>query len=196
MAKRKSSTVDLLGVSHFSRNGVQTRRHGELVYFLVQPTNISVLSEANISIKIRHLMQLLAVQPDIEIICSDARENFEYNKLSLARRAEKEDNLKVQLLLRRDMKFLDDIQLQMSTAREFMFCYRVPHAGSDQTLGMLNRLEKQINEQGFDCKRAGKDDIKRFLSRYFGHLCEDSIDDVDGERLIKKWIIYDENGGK
>ena len=141
-------------------------------------------------------MQLLAVQPDIEIICSDARENFEYNKLSLARRAEKEENLKVQLLLRRDMKFLDDIQLQMSTAREFMFCYRVPHAGSDQTIGMLNRLEKQINEQGFDCKRAGKDDIKRFLSRYFVHLCEDSIDDVDGERLIKKWIIYDENGGK
>jgi hypothetical protein len=56
---------------------------------------------------------------------------------------------------------------------------------------MLNRLEKQINDQGFDCKRAGKEDIKRFLSRYFGHMCEDSIDDVDGERLIRKWIIPD-----
>ena len=98
---------------------------------------------------------------------------------------------KVQLLLRRDMKFLDDIQLQMSTAREFMFCYRIPKTGNDQTFAMLNRLEKQINDQGFDCKRAGKDDIKRFLSRYFGHMCEDSIDDVDGERLIRKWIIPD-----
>lgn len=191
MAKRKQSTVDLVGVSHFSRNGLQTAVYGELVYFMVQPTNISVLSETNIALKIQHLMQLLTLQPDIEIICSDARENFEYNKLSLAKKAEKEGNLKVQLLLRKDMKFLDDIQLQMSTAREFMFCYRVPHTSNEQTLGMLNRLEKQINEQGFDCKRANKDDIKRFLSRYFGHLCEDAIDDVDGERLIRKWIIQD-----
>ena len=191
MAKRKQSTVDLVGVSHFSRNGLQMASHGELVYFLVQPTNISVLSETNIALKIQHLMQLLTLQPDIEIICSDARENFEYNKLSLAKKAEKEGNLKVQLLLRKDMKFLDDIQLQMSTAREFMFCYRVPHTSNEQTLGMLNRIEKQINEQGFDCRRANKDDIKRFLSRYFGHLCEDAIDDVDGERLIRKWIIQD-----
>lgn len=191
MAKTKQSTADLVGISNFSRNGLQTYNHGEVVYFLVQPTNISVLSETNIAIKIRNLMQLLTVQPDIEIICSDARENFEYNKLSLAKKAEKEQNLKVQLLLRKDMKFLDDIQLQMSTAREFMFCYRLLHDAGEQTFALLNRLEKQINEQGFDCKRANKEDIKRFLSRYFGHLCEDSIDDVDGERMIRKWIIPD-----
>ena len=191
MAKTKMSTAELVGISSFSRNGLQTYQHGELVYFLVQPTNISVLSETNIALKIQHLMQLLSVQPDIEIICSDARENFEYNKLSLARKAEKEDNLKVQLLLRKDMKFLDDIQLQMSTAREFMFCYRIPHTSNDQTFGVLNRIEKQINDQGFDCRRASKDDIKRFISRYFGHMVEDSIDDVDGERMIKKWIIPD-----
>ena len=177
-------------ISNFSRNGLQTKSQGEIVYFLVQPTNISVLSEQSVAIKIQHLMQLLSVQPDIEIICSDARENFEYNKLSLARRAEKETNLKVQLLLRKDMKFLDDIQLQMSTAREFMFAYRVKNA-NDQSFATLNRLEKQINDQGFDCRRATKDDIKRILSRYFGHMTEDAIDDVDGERMIKKWIIPD-----
>ena len=190
MAKKNQSTADLVGISHFSRNGLQTHDHGEIVYFMVQPTNISVLSETNISIKINHLMQLLSVQPDIEIICSDARENFEQNKLSLARKAEKEDNLKVQLLLRRDIKFLDDIQLQMSTAREFMFAYRVSRA-TEQSFAELNRFEKQINEQGFDCKRASKDDIKRFLSRYFGHVVEDTPDDVDGERMIRKWIIPD-----
>lgn len=149
-----------------------------------------IAQQFGLDIKIQHLMQLLSVQPDIEIICSDARENFEYNKLSLARRAEKETNLKVQLLLRKDMKFLDDIQLQMSTAREFMFAYRVKNA-NDQSFATLNRLEKQINDQGFDCRRATKDDIKRILSRYFGHMTEDAIDDVDGERMIKKWIIPD-----
>lgn len=191
MANKKMSTAELVGISHFSRNGLMTQRYGEVVYFIVQPTNISVLSETSIAIKINQLMQLLSLQPDIEIICSDARENFEYNKLSLAKKAENEDNLKIQLLLRKDMKFLDDIQLQMSTAREFMFAYRITHASNEQTLAVLNRLEKQITEQGFDCKRATKEDIKRFLSRYFGHMCEDSIDDVDGERMIKKWIIPD-----
>ena len=89
MAKTKISTADLIGISNFSRNGLQTYNNGELVYFIVQPTNISVLSETNIGLKIQHLMQLLTLQPDIEIICSDARENFEQNKLSLARKAEK-----------------------------------------------------------------------------------------------------------
>ena len=110
MTKKKMSTLELIGISNFSRNGLQTYHHGEIVYFLVQPTNISVLSEMNIAIKIQRLMQLLTMQPDIEIVCSDARENFEQNKLSLAKRAEKENNLKVQMLLRRDMRFLDDIQ--------------------------------------------------------------------------------------
>ena len=190
MAKKNLSTAELVGVSNFSRSGLQTYEHGEIVYFMVQPTNISVLSENNVGIKINHLMQLLTVQPDIEIICSDARENFEQNKLALARKAEKEENLKVQLLLRRDIKFLDDIQLQMSTAREFMFAYRIRQS-TEQSFAELNRLEKQINEQGFDCKRADKEDIKRFLSRYFGHEVEDTPDDIDGERMIRKWIIPD-----
>ena len=146
MANKKLSTAELVGISHFSRNGLMTQRYGEVVYFIVQPTNISVLSETSIAIKINHLMQLLSQQPDIEIICSDARENFEYNKLSLARKAEKEDNLKVQLLLRRDMKFLDDIQLQMSTAREFMFAYRLTHESEDGALATLNRIEKHISD--------------------------------------------------
>ena len=38
---------------------------------------------------------------------------------------------------------------------------------------------------------ADKEDIKRFISKYFGHIVEDSIDDIDGERMIKKWIIPD-----
>ena len=39
MAKRKQSTAELIGISNFSRNGLQTKSQGEIVYFLVQPTN-------------------------------------------------------------------------------------------------------------------------------------------------------------
>ena len=83
MKKGNLSTQAMLGVKSFSRNGIQTDGHGEIVFFLVKPTNISVLSRVSIGLKILKLKQLLAVQPDLEIICLDARENFDDNKLYL-----------------------------------------------------------------------------------------------------------------
>ena len=192
MKKGNISTQELLGVRSFSRNGIQTDGHGELVYFMITPTNISVLSRVSIGQKVHHLMQLLSAQPDIEIVCTDARENFDDNKLYLDDRAEKEPNKKVRDLLLRDKAFLDDIQLQMSTAREFLFVVRLRNESDEQSFANLNRIEKLINEQGFDCKRAERDDVKRILARYFGVGQTDApIDDTDGETVVRKWVIPD-----
>ena len=192
MTKKNQSTAELVGMSHFSRNGLQTISHGELVYFMITPTNISVLSRVSIGQKVHHLMQLLSAQPDIEIVCTDARENFDDNKLYLDDRAENEPNKKVRDLLLRDKAFLDDIQLQMSTAREFLFVVRLRNESDEQSFANLNRIEKLINEQGFDCKRAERDDVKRILSRYFGVGQTDApIDDTDGETVVQKWVIPD-----
>ena len=192
MKKGNISTQELLGVKSFSRNGIQTDGHGELVYFMITPTNISVLSRVSIGQKVHHLMQLLSAQPDIEIVCTDARENFDDNKLYLDDRAENEPNKKVRDLLLRDKSFLDDIQLQMSTAREFLFVVRLRNESDEQSFANLNRIEKLINEQGFDCKRAERDDVKRILARYFGVGQTDApIDDTDAETVVQKWIIPD-----
>ncbi len=192
MKKGNISTQELLGVKSFSRNGIQTDGHGELVYFMITPTNISVLSRVSIGQKVHHLMQLLSAQPDIEIVCTDARENFDDNKLYLDDRAENEPNKKVRDLLLRDKAFLDDIQLQMSTAREFLFVVRLRNESDEQSFANLNRIEKLINEQGFDCKRAERDDMKRILSRYFGVGQTDApIDDTDGETVVQKGVIPD-----
>lgn len=192
MKKGTESTQSLLGVKAFSRNGIQTIGHGEIAYFLVTPTNISVLSRVSIAQKVRHLMQLLSAQPDIEIICTDARENFDDNKVYLSERYEDEPNGKIKELLDRDKKFLDDIQLQMSTAREFMFAVRLRNESDEQSFSNLNRIEQLINEQGFSCRRADRDDVKRVLSRYFGiNTDEKQIDDSDGETVMTKWVIPD-----
>jgi len=192
MKKGNISTQTLLGIKSFSRNGIQTNGHGELVYFTVRPTNISVLSRISIGQKIHHLMQLLSAQPDLEIVCTDARENFDDNKLYLDSRMEDETNGKVRELLNRDKVFLDEIQLQMSTAREFMFVARLRNETDEQSFANLNRIEKLINEQGFDCTRCEKDDVKRILSRYFGIMTTDKqLDDSDGETVMTKWIIPD-----
>ena len=192
MRKGKLAVQDMLGIKNFSRNGIQTTGHGEIVYFIVKPINISVLSRVAVGIKIKHLMQLLSAQPTIEIICLDARENFDDNKLYLDARLKNETNPKVRNLLERDKRFLDEIQIQMSTAREFMFAVRLRKESDEQSFATLNRIEKSINEQGFDCTRAEKDDVKRILSRYFGvNTDEKQLDDHDGDTVMKKWIIPD-----
>ena len=192
MKKGNLSTQAMLGVKSFSRNGIQTNGYGEIVYFLVKPTNISVLSRVSVGQKVKQLMQLLTVQPDIEIICLDARENFDDNKLYLDARLEDETNALIRELLERDKVFLDEIQVQMSTAREFLFAVRMRNESDEQSFSTLNRIEKSINEQGFDCNRAEKDDVKRILSRYLGiNTDETQLDDHDGDSAMEKWFIPD-----
>ena len=58
--KRKGRSVqDFIGVKTFTKYGLMTQK-GELLFYLVSPTNISVLSYVNIEIKIRHLMMVLS----------------------------------------------------------------------------------------------------------------------------------------
>ena len=69
--KKGRSVQDFIGVRSFTKYGLATDR-GELLFYQVSPTNISVLSYANIEIKIRHLMTALSALPDIEITCTDS----------------------------------------------------------------------------------------------------------------------------
>lgn len=193
MKKKKTNngTQQLIGLKSFSRNGLLTS-HGELVFYLVSPTNISVLSQTSVGIKIRCLMQFLTVQPDIEICCLDDCECFESNKEYLQQRIKEEQNPAVRKILDADRKFLDEIQIAMSTARQFMFIYRVKNVSDEQSFANLNRIEKEITEQGFELKRAEKSDIKRFLSIYFGYkMVDEELPDTDGEKSAQKWVIPD-----
>ncbi len=190
--KGNISTQALLGVKGFSRNGIQTNGHGEIVFYLVSPTNISVLSRVAVAQKVKHLMTLLSAQPDLEIVCIDARENFDDNKLYLDERFNDEPNGKIRELLLKDKTFLDDIQVQMSTAREFLFLVRLRNESDEESFSRLNRIEKCINEQGFNCRRADKDDTKRVIARYFGvRTTDEAIEDHDGDKAVEKWIIPD-----
>ena len=185
MKNKEQSTRDILGIKRFSKVGLETENYGELAYLAVRPTNISVLSRSSISTKIHHLTDLLSAQPDIEIICTDAKESFEENKLNLSELAESEKNRKVRNLISRDIFFLDEIQIEMSTSREFLFVIRFGDESAEQSLVGLNRIEKMINEQGFECSRLGREDIKRILSRYLGFMTADrQIEDNDGDNTL------------
>ena len=185
MKKRKKGNAvqELIGIKDFTQYGLQTNK-GELLFYTVAPTNISVLSHANIEIKVRHLMMVLSAIPDIEINCTDSSECFDENKAYLHRRMEEERNQKVKALLEKDIRFLDDIQMEMATARQFLFIARCKGMKPEQVFHSANRVEKVITEQGFEVRRMKKEDIKRFLAIYFDTSVNGELmPDVDGEQF-------------
>ncbi len=156
----KKSVQNLLGLQGFTAYGLKTAG-GELVYFAIQPTNISVLSHANIEIKIQHLLMVLTALPYLEVACLDSAQRFDDNQHFMEQRIRQEENPKVRHALEQDREFLDSIQLEMSTA--------------------VNRAEKAISEQGFEVRRLGKEDVKRLLAIYFeATMNGDQIPDVEG----------------
>ena len=183
--KRKGRSIqELIGIKSFSRYGLLTNK-GELLFFLIAPTNISVMSRLAIDIKINHLYMLLSTNPELEIICSDSAECFDDNKAYLQKRMEDEKNLNVKSIIEKDIKFLDDIQIEMSTARQFFLTVRCKQKKPEQILHIRNEIEKAIYNEGFEVHRMNKKDIKRFLALYFdASMNGELISDVDGEQFI------------
>lgn len=188
--KKGQSVQDMMGIRTFTKYGLKTEK-GDLLFYMVSPTNISVLSYANIEIKIRHLMMVLSSLPDIEITCTDSSECFDDNKAYLHSRLESEQNPKVRKLIRQDIGFLDNVQVEMATARQFLFTARVKGKKQKQVFEQANRVEKIISEQGFEVRRMRKEEIKRFLAIYFeASMNGEQMPDGDGEQFFE--VIEDE----
>lgn len=188
-AKRRASTRQLIGAKEITDYSLVTYGQGELVYFIVKPTNISVLSEASVGARIYALMTVLKGVAEIEMLCLNSRESFEDNKRFLRSRMEQEENPVVRKLLEKDLTHLDRIQVQMATAREFLILIRLREEKEAEIFPYLARIEKSLKEQGFSVKRADKEDIKRLLAVYYEqNVTTEKFEDFDGER----WIIPDD----
>ena len=184
--KRKGQSVqDLIGIKTFTDYGIVTNR-GELLYYLVTPTNISVLSATNIENKIRQLKLVLSTETDIEITVTDSSECFDDNKVFLHNRYDEETNPKVRKIIKKDIEFLDQIQMEMATARQFLFIARCKKMKPSQVFRTANSIEQTITEQGFETHRLKKDEIKRFLALYFdASMNGEHMPDVDGEQFFE-----------
>lgn len=182
--KKGNSVQNLIGIKTFTNYGLAVNKY-ELLFFLVSPTNISVLSSANIEIKIRHLMMVLSSIPNIEITCTDSCECFDDNKNYLQSRLSEEHNPKVKKILQNDIDMLDNVQTEMATARQFLFIARCKNMKPEQVFQTANRTEKVISEQGFEVQRMKKNDIKRFLAIYFeASMNGEQMPDSDGEQFF------------
>lgn len=176
----KKSVQNLLGLQGFTTYGLQTAG-GELVYFAIQPTNISVLSHANVEIKIQNLLMVLRSLPHLEAVCLDSAQRFDDNQQFMEQRIRQEDNPKVREALEQDREFLDSIQLEMSTARQFVLALRFKNEKDSQIFSRINDAQKALHDEGFEAWRMGKPEIKRMLALFFeSSMTGDQIPDVEG----------------
>ena len=188
-ARQKQFTRQLINTKSVTEYSLRTYRGDELVYFIIKPTNISVLSEDSVSARIYALMTVLKGMAELEFLCLNSRENFEDNKQFLKNRLEQENNPAVRRLLENDLTHLDRIQVQMATAREFLVVIRLRSDKESEVFPYLNRIEKTLREQGFSVKLADKEDIKRILAVYFEqNVTTKKFEDFDGER----WIVLND----
>lgn len=188
-AKQRLSTRQLMNTRRITEYSLETYDGDELVYFMIRPTNLSVLSESSVGARVYALMNVLKGVAEIEMLCLNSRENFEENKGFLRRRAGEERNPVIRQLLERDQIFLDRIQVQMATAREFLILIRLRNQKGKDVFSYLDRIEKSLKEQGFDSRRADEEDIKRILAVYYEqNVTSEKFEDFDGAR----WIIPDD----
>ena len=180
------STRQLMGIERIEENCVCTP-YGDLVFFIVQPTNISVLPRAGIDARIRSLLNVLRSQPELELLAMNFRESFERNKAFYHSRMEQEQMPKIRELLVKDSNHLDEIQVLSTLAREFYLVLRHRGKKEKSILRHLSQIEKSIEEHGFSLRIANKADLKRMLAVYYAQdVTSEHFQNYDGELWVKE----------
>lgn len=188
--KRRSkdqSTTELMGIDGITEYSICTKL-GDLVFFIIKPTNISVLPDASVSSRIYALLNVVKGQTDVEMLAMNSTESFESNKNYYRSRLESEELPAIRKLLEQDSTHLDRIQVLMASAREFYIMIRLRNEKESEIFPYLARIEKNIKDNGFITRRANEQDIKRMLGVYFEqNVTTECYDNYDGER----WVTMD-----
>ena len=178
---REQSTRQLMGIDDFTDYGIATRM-GNLVFFVIKPTNISVLPGSGVGARIYALLNVIKGQAEIEMLALNSKESFENNKDFYRQQANLEDLPAIRKLLEQDSAHLDRIQVLMASSREFYILVRLQGKKESDVFSYLSRIEKSIKDNGFTVRRATEQDLKRMLGVYFEqNVTTEQYEDYDGD---------------
>ena len=181
--KQRQSTRQLMGIRKLLPHGVAIPG-GSLVFFLIHPDNLSVLSAEGIRQRVTALSNLFRAEEQVEVLGLDSRESFQQNQVYYQTRLEEETTPKIRELLQKDISYLDEIQTTSASSREFVLVFRMEEqAALDE--GGLRQKEKSLCDHGISVRLAEEQDVKRLLVSYYLHDADpESLEDVDGERVV------------
>ena len=98
---------------------------------------------------------------------------------------EQETNPALRELLRQDAAHLDSIQAGTASAREFALVFELDRQKEENACSQVTRLEKNIRDQGFRVRQAGRQDLMRLLAVYYQQdMTTEVFENVDGERWV------------
>ena len=181
--KQRQSTRQLMGIRKLLPHGVAIPG-GSLVFFLIHPDNLSVLSAEGIRQRVTALSNLFRAEEQVEVLGLDSRESFQQNQVYYQTRLAEETTPKIRELLQKDISYLDEIQTTSASSREFVLVLRMEEqAALDE--GGLRQKEKSLCDHGISVRLAEEQDVKRLLVSYYLHDADpESLEDVDGERVV------------
>ena len=181
--KQRQSTRQLMGIRKLLPHGVAIPG-GSLVFFLIHPDNLSVLSAEGIRQRVTALSNLFRAEEQVEVLGLDSRESFQQNQVYYQTRLEEETTPKIRELLQKDISYLDEIQTTSASSREFVLVLRMEEqAALDE--GGLRQKEKSLCDHGISVRLAEEQDVKRLLVSYYLHDADpETLEDVDGERVV------------
>lgn len=175
-----------MGISQLTEHGAKTAG-GELVFFMIRPDNLSVLSSEGIRGRVKSLTDLLCGTQEVRMLALDSRESFQRNKDWYRQRLEQEELPAIRELLRQDAAHLDEIQSATASAREFALVYRLGPQESGEDISRLRQTERSLRDLGFRARLASEQDIKRLLAVYYQQdVTTESFENCDGERWVKE----------
>ena len=181
--KKLKSTRELINAKTISNDSLKLFNDDEIVFFVIQPQNLSVMSQENIGAKIFSLTNVLKGLADMEMICLNSRDNFEDNKLFIKKRISEETDEDIINLLKKDLYHLDQIQTQTATSRLFLLAVRIKPNDQVETVALIHRIEKLIKLQNLQVEKANKEQIKNMLAVYFEqNVTSDQFEDYEGMR--------------
>ena len=184
--KRWQSTRQLMGLEEVTDYSLKTA-NGEMVYFIVKPDNLSVLSNEGVRGRVMALSNLLRGTESVRILALNSRESFTRNKDWYAERIQQEELPALRELLQQDSQHLDDIQATTASTREFAFLFQIEKRSGEDARSQIARLEKSLRDQSFRVRRATEQDIKRILAIYYQQdVTTEYFDNIDGERWVSE----------
>ena len=183
--KRRQSTQQLMGIKKITDYCISTDT-GDLVFYIVRPSNLGVLPANAVYARIEALKNVLSTQANIELLALNSRESFTQNRAFYHDRLQQETNPEIRHLLEQDRQHLDEMQVEMKLAREFYLVVRLKNEKRETVYSLLSTIEESLHKSGRPVRRAGREDLKRILALYFEeNTTSERMEDYDGQRFLE-----------
>lgn len=183
--KRRQSTQQLMGIKKITDYCITTDA-GDLVFYIVRPSNLGVLPANAIYARIEALKNVLSTQANIELLALNSRESFTQNRAFYHDRLQQETNPEIRRLLEQDRQHLDEMQVEMKLAREFYLVVRLKDEKRETVYSLLSTIEESLHKSGLPVRRAEREDLKRILALYFEeNTTSERMEDYDGQRFLE-----------